>query len=138
MKNELTNENYEALSRYRQERSHETLAEIPFLCEKGFYNTATNRFYYACYYAAVALLTKYHISTSTHAGVKTLLGLHFVSKGLITKESGRAFSNLYDCRQRGDYEDFVYSTREEVEELYPKAQRFVEEIDTLIDKDSNK
>lgn len=29
--------------------------------------------------------------------------MHFVSKGLITKESGRAFTNLFDSRQRGDY-----------------------------------
>ena len=34
-------------------------------------------------------------ATNTHAGVKTMLGLHFVSKGLITKESGRAFTNKY-------------------------------------------
>ena len=83
----LTEDNYEALSRYRQERAHETLAEIPYLREQGYYNTAVNRLYYACYYAAVALMTKHHISTNTHAGVKMMLGLHFVSKGLITKES---------------------------------------------------
>ncbi len=130
----LTDENYEALSRHRKERAHETLAEIPYLCEKGFYNTATNRLYYACYYAVVALLTKHHIATNTHSGVKTLLGLHFVSKGLISKESGRAFSNLYDSRQRGDYDEFVYSTKEEVDELYPKAQRFIEEIDALLEQ----
>lgn len=129
----LTDENYEALSRYRQERAHETLDEIPFLREQGYYNTAINRLYYACYYAAVALLTKHHISTSTHTGVKTMIGLHFVSKGLITKESGRAFSNLFDSRQRGDYDEFVYSTKEEVDELYPKAQRFIEEVDALLD-----
>ena len=128
----LTEENYEALSRYRQERAHETLAEIPYLREQGYYNTATNRLYYACYYAAIALLTKHHIPTATHAGVKTMLGMHFVSKGLISKESGRAFANLFDSRQRGDYDDFVYSTREEVDELYPKAQRFIEEIDGLL------
>ena len=128
----LTEENYEALSRYRQERAHETLAEIPYLREQGYYNTATNRLYYACYYAAVALLAKYHISTNTHAGVKTMLGLHFVSKGLISKESGRAFTNLFDSRQRSDYDEFVYSTREEVDELYPKAQRFIEEVDMLL------
>ena len=63
-----------------------------------------------------------------------MLGLHFVSKGLISKESGRAFTNLFDSRQRGDYDEFVYSTREEVDELYPKAQRFVEEIDLLLEK----
>jgi uncharacterized protein (UPF0332 family) len=128
----LTDENYEALSRYRQERAHETLAEIPYLSQQGYYNTATNRLYYACYYAAVALLTKYHIPTHTHVGVKTMLGLHFVSKGLITKESGRAFTNLFDSRQRGDYDEFVYATREEIEELYPKAQRFIEEVDALL------
>lgn len=128
----LTEENYEALSRYRQERAHETLAEIPYLREQGYYNTATNRLYYACYYAAVALLTKHHIPTATHAGVKTMLGMHFVSKGLISKESGRAFANMFDSRQRGDYDDFVYSTREEVDELYSKAQRFIEEIDALL------
>ncbi|MBP5376407.1 MAG: HEPN domain-containing protein [Bacteroidaceae bacterium] len=131
----LTDANYEALSRYRQERAHETLAEIPVLREQGFYNTATNRLYYACYYAAVALLTKYHIPTSTHAGVKTMLGLHFVSKGLISKESGRAFSNLYDSRQRGDYDEFVYSTIEEVDELYPRAQQFIKEVDILLQQE---
>ena len=98
MKNELTSEAYEALSQYRQSRAHETLAEIPFLREKGYYGTATNRLYYACYYAALALLAKHHITAGTHAGAKTLLGLHFVSKGLVSKESGRAFSNLYDSR----------------------------------------
>lgn len=91
-----------------------------------------NYVYYACYYAAVALLTKHHITASTHAGVKTMLGLHFVSKGIISKESGRAYSNLYDCRQRGDYDEFVYSTIEEVDELFPKAQKFIEEIDKLL------
>lgn len=134
MNSTLTEESYEALSRYRQERAHETLAEIPYLREQGYYNTAVNRLYYACYYAAVALLTKHHISTNTHAGVKTMLGLHFVSKGLISKESGRAFSNLYDSRQRGDYDEFVYSTQEEVDELLPKAQKFIGEIDELLKK----
>lgn len=61
-----------------------------------------------------------------------MLGLHFVSKGLISKESGRAFSNLFDSRQRGDYDEFVFSAREEVEELYPKAKRFIEEVDALL------
>ena len=42
MNTELTEENYQALSRYRQERAHETISEIPFLCEQGYYNTAIN------------------------------------------------------------------------------------------------
>jgi len=133
MNTTLTDENYEDLSRYRMMRAHETLEEIPFLRDQGYYNTATNRLYYACYYAAVALLNKHHFTTNTHAGVKTMLGLHFVSKGLISKESGRTFSNLFDSRQHSDYDDFVYSTLEEVNELYPKAQRFIEEVENLME-----
>ena len=60
----LTDENYEALSRYRQERAHETLGEITYLRDQGYYNTAVNRLYYACYYAAVALLTNHQVKTS--------------------------------------------------------------------------
>jgi hypothetical protein len=37
MNTDLTEENYQALSRYRQERAHETISEIPFLCEQGYY-----------------------------------------------------------------------------------------------------
>lgn len=35
MNEELNEEAYDALTRYRQERAHETLAEIPFLREQG-------------------------------------------------------------------------------------------------------
>lgn len=80
----------------------------------------------------IALLVKNHIPAETHAGVKTMLGLHFVSKGLISKESGRAFTNLFDCRHHSDYDEFVYSTEEEVDELYKKAKRLIEEIDMLL------
>ena len=125
-------DNYDELIKYRRQRAHETLAEIPFLSKQGFYNTAANRLYYACYYAAVALLLKNHITAASHAGVKTMLGQHFVSKGLITKESGRAYSNLFDNRQHSDYDEFVYSTQEEIEELYQKAQQFIEEVDKLL------
>ena len=87
MKQQLSEENVNALVSYRLSRAKETLAEVPHLRDMGYFNTAVNRLYYACYYAMVALLIKNHIQASTHAGVKQMLGLHFVSKGLISKES---------------------------------------------------
>lgn len=132
MKEEVTEGNYEDLIKYRLARAHETIAEIPYLSEQGYYNTASNRLYYACYYAALALLLKHHISSSSHAGTKAMLGLHFVSKGLISKESGRAYSNLFDSRQHSDYDEFFYSTKRDIEELLPKAQKFIEEVDFLL------
>ena len=60
------------LVRYRIERADETLMEASLLAKEGYYNAAFNRLYYACYYAALALLVKNGITTSTHAGVKTM------------------------------------------------------------------
>ena len=40
MKTEITEGNYEDLVKYRMQRAHETLSEIPFLRDQGYYNTA--------------------------------------------------------------------------------------------------
>ena len=61
MKQQLSEENVKALVTYRLNRAKETLAEVPNLRDMGYYNTAINRLYYACYYALVALLIKNHI-----------------------------------------------------------------------------
>ena len=132
MKEQLSEENVRALVSYRLSRAKETLAEIPHLKDMGYLNTAVNRLYYACYYAVVALLIKNHIQASTHAGVKQKLGLHFVSKGLITRESNRSFSLLIERRHSSDYDDFAYATIEEVDELLPKAESFISEIERLL------
>ena len=69
-------------------------------------------------------MIKNHIQAATHAGVKQMLGLHFVSKGLISKESNRSFSLLFERRHSSDYE--------EVDELLPKAKSFISEIEALL------
>lgn len=131
MKEHLDQENINALVDYRLQRAHETLAEIPELDKSGFYNTAVNRLYYACYYAAVALLIKHNIYPGTHAGVKQMLGMHFVVPGKLSREHSRYFSLLFDRRQSSDYDDFAYSTHEEIVELLPKATAFVKAIEAL-------
>lgn len=52
----------------------------------GFYHAAINRMYYACFYAVIALLLNYDISIQTHQGARAMLGLHFVSKDILTFE----------------------------------------------------
>ena len=95
MKEQLTQENRQALALFRFSRAEETLAEVPFLQQQGYYNTAINRLYYACYYAAVALLITEGIAPNTHAGVKQMLGMHFVASGRLSREVGRYYSLLF-------------------------------------------
>lgn len=134
MKEQLSKENIEALVKYRMERAYETLAEIPFLREQGYYNTAINRLYYSCYYAAVALLIKHRINPGTHAGVKQMLGMNFVATGKLSKAEGRNFSMFFERRHSCDYDDFAYATAEEIDELTPKAKSSVEAVQTLVNE----
>ncbi len=132
MNDNFDNESRQALIDYRLSRAYETLKEAELLCEGKFYNATINRLYYACYYAAVALLLKNNVSAQTHSGVKTMLGLHFVSKGLLTIENGKLFTALFEKRHSGDYDDFVFCDREMVDELTPKAKEFIDAVKDLI------
>jgi uncharacterized protein (UPF0332 family) len=121
-----------SLIRYRIERAEETIIEAKLLAGEGHYNAAMSRLYYACFYAALALLVANNITTSSHAGVKTMLGLHFVSNGVLDKEHGKTFSRLFEIRHSGDYDDFVYCDKEMIDEYTPKAEAFITKIKELI------
>ncbi len=114
------------------EKAYDALQEARLVADGKFYNAAINRLYYACYYAAVALLLTNDIPTQTHNGVKTMLGLHFISKGLLPASAGKTFSVLFNQRYSGDYDDFVYCDQEMFDIYYPQAENFVNEIAELL------
>lgn len=61
-----------------------------------------------------------------------MLGLHFVAKGKLSKEHRNTFNTLFEKRQSGDYDDFIYNDRETVNELYPQAEAFIQAVEELI------
>lgn len=132
MREQMDEASVRDLMKYRFVRAKETLAEVPFLKAQGYYNTAINRLYYACYYAATALLIKHRLHPTTHAGVKQLLGMHFVATGKLTREQGRSFSLLFERRHTSDYDDFAYSSEQDVTDLLPRASEFIDAIGNLL------
>lgn len=128
----LTDEQRVDIVKYRLENAFNTLSEVESHRKNGFYNTAVNRLYYACYYAARAILTAYHIEAKSHEGVRQQLGLNFVLPGKISEEQGRFYSRLFSKRTTGDYDDFINHTLETVDELYPQALAFVNTIAELL------
>ena len=135
MKETLDEQSREALVQYRLERAEETLKEVEILAHEAHYNAAANRLYYACFYAVTALLVANGHSTQSHAGAKTLFGLHFVSKGILSNEYGKTFSRLFEIRHSGDYDDFVYCDKDMIDEYLPKATDFINAIKNLLHKD---
>lgn len=124
----------DSLIAYRLQRAFETLTEADYNARGNYYNTAINRLYYAAYYAASALMFAFGIKCSTHAGVKSMLSLNFIQAGLLDKSYGKTFMSLFENRQSGDYEDFVYCDEELYDLLRPRTEDFILAIKNLIAK----
>lgn len=133
MKETLDEQSRLGLIRYRMERADEAMEEAGILAERGHYNAAVNRLYYACFYAVQALLLKHHITATTHSGVKSMLGLHFVTKGIISTDHGKTFNTLFEKRHSSDYEAFAYCDKDLVDSLTPLAEAFIARIKELLE-----
>lgn len=121
-----------ALIDYRLQRASETIAEADYNACGNYFNTAINRLYYAAYYAASALMLSYGLDCSTHAGIKSLLALKFIKPGLLDSIHGKTFMALFENRQSGDYEDFVYCDAELYDLLRPRTIEFISAVTDLI------
>lgn len=88
--------------------------------------------YYACFYMTTALLMKRGYSASTHSGVIRLLGLHFVSTGMVDREIGKLYSNVFELRQSGDYDDWKVIEEKDIVPLIDQVEIFLQTIYQLI------
>lgn len=93
--------------KYRLEKSDETFEVAELLIENEKWNSAVNRLYYSVYYAISALLVKAGIKTKTHTGVKTQFFLNYVKPGIVKVGLAKAYSDIFDWRQKVDYVDFL-------------------------------
>ena len=118
-------------TRYRIERAWKTFEDAKSLAELKSWNSSMNRLYYACFYAVLALFSKYQINSHTHSGAKTQLSLHFVKTGKLEKEFGMLYGDLFDLRQKGDYGDFFDFEEQHIKTMIPKVEEFLKKIEIL-------
>ncbi len=131
MKEDMTTEQRNDLMAYYFERAHESVEEAKYLREGGYYNGAVTRLYYACFNAARGLLTAKGIDASTHNGVKTMISMEFIRKGLLDIEHGATLADLFNQRQVSDYEAYAFKDASSVAYLLPKAEAFIEAVEEL-------
>lgn len=127
--NEYTPEDY---IQYRINRAVETIKEVEVHIQNEFWNTSINRMYYACFYAVSALLSQNKIEVSSHNGVRQKFGEHFVKTGKFNRELAKHFTDLFEKRNKGDYNDFFDYDKETVLHLFPYTRRFIEEAVRLL------
>jgi uncharacterized protein (UPF0332 family) len=121
------------LVKYRLQRANETLNEARINMEQELWRVGINRLYYAVFYAVTALLTTRDVSAKTHKGVRQQFGLLYMTTGLIPKDPGDCFSELFERRHSGDYDDFVNIHPDDVVRLQPKAEALVKLIERMIE-----
>ena len=61
-----------------------------------------------------------------------MIGLQFVKPGKLDARFGRIYQQLFENRQSGDYEDFVYCDLELFNELRPQAEAFIDRLAAMI------
>lgn len=134
MKETLTDAARKDLIAYRLKRAFETYEEAEYIAKGQYYNAAVNRLYYACYYAASALMLKHNLEVSTHKGVRNQLGLHFITTGKLEPIYGSIYSRLFQARQAGDYEDFAYCDLSMYQDYKPLVLKFILGVKAYIDE----
>ena len=120
------------LINYRIVRSKETLDEVRSMVEGEYWNGAVNRLYYACYYIVSAVLLQFNVQVHTHSGVRQMFGLHLVQTGKISRELAKFYTDLFDKRQTGDYDDFVTYNEQTLDEMIPLAIELINQIEIII------
>ncbi|OYD13903.1 hypothetical protein CH333_09605 [candidate division WOR-3 bacterium JGI_Cruoil_03_44_89] len=121
-----------ALIEYRLNRARKTLEDAKLLFKHGRYNSCMNRLYYSVFYSVLALLRTENLMSSKHSGVRAMFHKEFVRKGIVPPELGKFYDEMFEFRQRGDYEDFVEFEKEKVSYCLEKVEEFVEFISKIV------
>ena len=115
--------------RNRIETAYKTFEAAKVLSENGFWNSAVNRLYYTIFYAVNAILVKNEIIAQSHSGVKSQFSLHFIKTGKLDKKYGKLLAELYDWRQKGDYESLYEFDSESVLPLFDAVLEMLQAIE---------
>lgn len=118
--------------RYRIETAYKTVEAAKLLAKNGFWNSAVNRLYYAVFYAVSALLVSKEIFVSSHSGVKNQFSLNFIKSGVLDKKYGTLLAQLYDWRQKGDYDNLFDYDAASVEPLFEPVIEMICQIEKNI------
>jgi uncharacterized protein (UPF0332 family) len=101
--------------------------------DRGDFNDACNRSYYAIFYAIHALFadTEDDLIVKTHASVLRLFHQHFVATGKLPSDLARAVAAAQNFRARADYTEDGAS-RSDADEAIVAMETFMKQVGALL------
>ena len=114
------------------ERARKYIKSAKLLLKEGDYESSVSRAYYAMFFCAEAVLLTKGLYFSSHKGVISAFGEHFIKNNIFSKEMGRELNRAFEKRQLGDYEYTFVIKKEEAAELLKSARTFVKAIENFL------
>ena len=93
---------------------------------------AVNRIYYACFYAASAVLLKSGKKFVKHSGLRGAVHQDLVKPGMLDASWGRGYDRIFESRQSGDYLELYEFEEAQVTEMLAQAEGFIREMKRLL------
>ena len=116
------------------ERADRYVQSAEMLLEDGDYESSISRIYYAMFFSVEALLLSKNLSFSSHKGVISAFGEHFIKTKVFPKEMGRELNRAFEKRQISDYEYTFVISENEAKEMFDSGKEFIEKITYYLKK----
>jgi len=120
------------LIKHKLEKANGSVNDVRFLIDNDKLVIAVNRIYYGIFYALSALALKYQFATSKHQQLIGWFNNNFVKEKKVDRKYGEILHRAFDKRSKGDYDDFVEFSKDEVEQLFQDMKDFINKIKDMI------
>lgn len=117
------------------EKGRRSLSAAQSLIDRGDFDFAASRAYYAMFYLAQAALLSKGMAFSKHSAVIAVFGQHLVKPGQLPIEMHEYLRTAFDERNVGDYGFGRAYPRERAEDLLTKARKFVACVEAFLERE---
>ncbi len=93
-------------------------------------STASNRAYYAAFYAVSALFASEGRTYSRHSAIEAAVHRDLVNTGRWAEDLGAAYRELHGLRMAADYDVSTFPTAERAQQAVQQAETIVEAVRT--------
>ena len=116
------------------EKAKASLDDAKFLIDNKKYHIAVNRLYYSQFYMISALAMKDNFETSKHTQLLGWFNKNYVAEEKVDIEYGRIIIQLFELRNKADYDIYTTFTKKQTLSLYKKCNIINNKIEEIIYK----
>ena len=131
-----SNEKNVEIAKYWIIKAKESLKSAQLEYEQKLLSFATNRLYYAAFYAASSVLASRGQSYGKHSAVRASVHRDFVKTGLLSLEQGKLYDQLFFDRQEGDYVAFTEFDESVIKQQITKVKDLIDRFEKIFKEEA--